>query len=59
MNDNQDASITGGLPMNDSKISTYAEGVVAAVATTIVIAVVLAVIYVIFRSMGWLGLNWG
>ena len=45
--------------MNDSKISTYAEGVVAAVATTIVIAVVLAVIYVIFRSMGWLGLNWG
>jgi len=45
--------------MSDSKLSTYAEGVVAAVVTTIVIVVVLAVIYVIFRSLGWLGLNWG
>lgn len=45
--------------MSDSKLSTYAEGVVAAVLTTIAIVVVLAVIYVIFRSVGWLGLSWG
>ena len=45
--------------MNDSKQSTYAESTVTAVVTTIVIAVALAVIYVIFRSLGWLGLNWG
>jgi len=45
--------------MSDSKQSTYAEGVFAAIVSTIVIVVVLAVIYVIFRSIGWLGLNWG
>ncbi len=45
--------------MSDSKLGTYAEGVVAAVLTTIVIVVVLAVIYWIFRSIGWLGLSWG
>ena len=45
--------------MNDSKQSTYTEGVVAAIVTTIAIVVVLAVIYMIFRSLGWLGLNWG
>ena len=45
--------------MSESKLSTYAEGVAAAVVTTIVIVVVLAVIYVIFRSIGWLGLSWG
>ena len=45
--------------MSDSKLNTYAEGMVAAVGSMIVIAVVLAVIYVIFRSIGWLGLNWG
>jgi hypothetical protein len=45
--------------MSESKLSTYAEGVAAAVVTTIVIAVVLAVIYMFFRYLGWLGLNWG
>ena len=45
--------------MSDSKISTYAEAVFAAVVTMIAIVVVLAVIYGIFRYAGWLGLNWG
>ncbi len=45
--------------MSDSKQSSYAENTVTAVVTTIVIAVALAVIYVIFRALGWLGLNWG
>ena len=45
--------------MNDSKRSTYAENTVTAFVSIIVIAVGLAVIYVIFRSLGWLGLNWG
>ncbi len=43
--------------MDDSK--HYAENTAIAVVTTIVIAVLLAVIYVIFRALGWLGLNWG
>jgi len=45
--------------MNDSKQSSYAENTVAAVVSTIAIVIVLAVIYVICRSLGWLGLNWG
>ncbi len=45
--------------MNDSKQSAYLENAITAFVTTIVIAVVLAVIYVIFRALGWLGLNWG
>ena len=45
--------------MSDSKLSTYAENTVAAVVSIIVVVVALAVIYVIFRSLGWLGLNWG
>ncbi len=45
--------------MSDSKQSTYAENTVAAVVSIIVLAVALGVIYVIFRSLGWLGLSWG
>lgn len=45
--------------MNDSKQSTYAESTAIAVVTMIVIAVALAALYVIFRALGWVGLNWG
>ena len=45
--------------MNDSKQSSYAENTVAAVVSIIAVVVALGVIYVIFRSMGWLGLSWG
>ncbi len=45
--------------MDDSKQGAYTENAIAAVVSIIVIAVGLAVIYVIFRSLGWLGLNWG
>ena len=45
--------------MNDREQSSYGKDLVLAIVTTVGVFAVIAVIYLIFRAAGLVGLNWG